>query len=129
MEMSVALQHPCQDFTTSGAEWNYEWSVDLSEATANAEGKTIADYSLALEQDFVPVYGTFDLPMTVPDVCDVDAVSSTLCQQSWNPLFFDAGLAGYDVDAVTTYNLRLVLTPETFNGPSLAVAIQVNVTD
>ncbi len=107
-----------------GGEWNYEWSVDLSGATANAEGKTIEDYSLALEQDFRD-FGTFDLLM--PDFCD--AVSSTLCQQSWNPLFFAAASDGYNVDAVTTYNLRLVLTPETFNGPSLAVAIQVNVTD
>lgn len=111
--------------TTNRAEWNYEWSVDLQNAVGNAAGKTISDYSLALEQDFVPVAGTFELPM--PDVCD--AVSPTLCQQSWNPSFFGAESAGYDVNAEATYNLRLVLTPKTFNGPSSAVAIQVNVTE
>lgn len=112
--------------TTDRAEWNYEWSVDLSGAKSlSARGKTIADYSLTLEQDFVPLYGTFNLLM--PDVCG--AVSSTLCQESWNPMFFGAASNGYNVDAEATYNLRLVLTPTTFNGPVLAVAIQVNVTD
>lgn len=113
------------DGTTNRAEWNYEWSVDLEGAVGNAAGTTLEDYSLALEQDFVPAFGTFDLPM--PDVCD--AASATLCQQSWNPTFGDAESFGYDVNFPATYNLRLVLTPETFNGPPLAVAIQVNVTE
>lgn len=115
--------------TADRAEWNYEWSVDLSAASANAAGRTIADYSLVLEQDFAPGLGTFDLPMTLPGVCSPDAVSAILCQQSWNPLFFNGAGNGYDVNAEGTYNLRLILTPATFNGPALAVAIRVNVTN
>lgn len=114
--------------TTNRAEWNYEWSVDLSGATGNAAGKTIEDYTLSLEQDYTKqsLFGSLGsdpvlLPM--PDVCD--ALSDTLCQQSWNPTF---GNTDFDLNAEATYNLRLVLTPATFNGPSLAVAIRVNVT-
>lgn len=108
--------------TTNRSEWNYEWSVDLSGATGNAAGKGVTDYSLALEQNFAPDLGTFALPM--PDVCYGDA---TLCQQSWNPMFFGAADNGYSPSASETYNLRLILSPETFNGPPLAVEIQVNV--
>lgn len=106
------------------AEWNYEWSVDLRNATGNAEGRTIEDYSLSLEQDFAPLFGTFSL--TMPLVCDATDADGTLCQQSWNPNFFGAAsFGGYDASAETSYNLRLVLTPETFNGPPLAVTIEV----
>lgn len=110
---------------TDRAEWNYEFHVDLSRAVGNAAGTTLADYSLELEQDFVPGVGATALPM--PFVCD--AATDTLCQQSWNPMMFGATSAGYDPAAEATYNLRLVLIPETFSGPALAVAIQVNVTN
>lgn len=117
--------------TTDRAEWNYEWSVDLSGAKGNAESRTISDYDLVLEQDYTTeslfgLLGSDPVQLPMPLVCDVDAVSTTLCQQSWNPTF---GNSDFDVDAAATYNLRLVLTPSTFNGPPLAVAIKVNVTD
>jgi len=51
--------------------------------------------------------------------------SDYICQQSWNPTF---GNTDFDPTAEGTYNLRLLLTPATFSGPSLAVQIQVNVT-
>ena len=121
-----------------GAEWNYEFSVDLSGATGKAAGTTLEDYTLVMEQnftsqslyasDFPPGLGTnpVSLPM-VPGVCDLDALSfsSTLCQQSWNPTF---GNDDFVPDAPGTYDFRLVLEPFTFNGPPIAVAIQVNVT-
>lgn len=123
--------------TTDRAEWNYEWSVDLSGATGNAEDKVLSDYRLALEQDFTEesLFGVLGSdPVTLVGTVDgeffagcSDAVQTeTLCQQSWNPVF---GNGDFDPNAAETYNLRLVLTPETFNGPPLAVAIQVNVTD
>jgi hypothetical protein len=116
-----------------GAEWNYEFSVDLSGATGKAAGTSLEDYTLVLEQNFTAesLYGVLgtnpvSLPM-VPGVCDLDALSfsSTLCQQSWNPSF---GNDDFDPEAPGTYDFRLVLEPATFNGPPIAVAIQVNVT-
>lgn len=110
--------------------WNYDWSVDLSGATGSAEGKTIEDYSLTLEQDFTEqslfgALGSDPVQLPMPAVCDV-VVSDTLCQQSWNPGF---GNTDYNPEVEGTYNLRLVLTPATFSGPSVAVAIQVNATE
>lgn len=123
--------------TTNRAEWNYEWSVDLSGATGNAEGRTLSDYSLVLEQDYTEesLFGVLgsdpvELPLDAEPpvglgVCDAfDA--DFLCQQSWNPTF---GNTDFDPTVEGTYSFRLVLTPATFSGPSLAVAIQVNVTD
>lgn len=111
------------------ADWNYEFSVDLTKATGNAEGKTIADYSLALEQDFTEqdlygALGTDPVQLPMPAVCYTN-VEQTVCQQSWNPVF---GNDDFDLDATVTYTFRLILTPETFNGPPLAVKMQVNVT-
>lgn len=121
------------DGTTSNrAEWNFELSVDLRNATGNAEGKTVADYSLSVQQDFAD----FDLTnLTMPDhVCPGPDTNiggyvneaATICQQSWNPIFFGAP---YNPADETTYNIRLVLTPKTFSGAPLAVAIQVVVTN
>jgi hypothetical protein len=59
-------------------------------------------------------------------VCSADTFTNTLCQQSWNPGF---GNTDFDPDAEGTYHLRLVLLPDTFSGPPLAVAIQINVED
>ena len=57
---------------------------------------------------------------------DLRDADGTLCQQSWNPNFFGAAsFGGYDASAETTYNPHLVLAPETFNGPPLAVTIKV----
>ncbi len=55
-------------------------------------------------------------------VCD--EFTDFVCQQSWNPVF---GNDDFNMDDEATYNLRLVLTRETFKGLPLAVRIQVNV--
>lgn len=122
---------------------NYDFHVDLSDARGRHAGKTLSDYRLVLEQDFTgqSLFGSLgsdpvELPM-VEGVC----VSSTfdpdnLCQQSWNPGFGnspdreeDGEGAAYDPDEERDCHLRPVLTPETFNAQSLAVAIRVEVRD
>jgi hypothetical protein len=116
--------------TTNRAEWNYEFSVDLSGATGKAAGTTLADYTLVLEQNFTSqslygFLGTNPVSIPMPYFCDPDATTDTLCQQSWNPVF---GNDDFDPVVAGTYDFRLVLEPATFNGPPIAVAIQVNVT-
>lgn len=114
--------------------WNYDWHVDLSGATGNAAGRTLDDYTLTLEYDFADDIFGLGNPAVLPmgdenlaeGVCSGDTFSETLCQQSWNPGF---GNDQYDPSEPGTYTLRLVLTPETFNGQPLAVEIRVNVTD
>lgn len=119
------------------ATWNYDFHVDLSNATGNARGKVLADYRLVLEQDYTAqnLFGALgsdpvELPLDAQSaggVCSNSTFDATsLCQQSWNPKF---GNSDFDPEAERTYNLRLVLTPKTFNGPPLAVAIQVVVAD
>lgn len=129
----VGVYHASTGFdgsTTNRSEWNYEWSVDLRHAKGNAAGKTLADYHLVLEQDYTEesLYGALgsdpvNLPM--PDTCE-DVGTDQICQQSWNPMF---GNGDFDPNEERSYHLRLVLTPETFSGPPLAVAIQVEVTE
>lgn len=101
--------------------WNYDFHVDLSNARNRHEGRSLSDYRLVLEQDFTEesLFGALgsdpvELPLAAEPggVCSNDTFSQTLCQQSWNPGF---GNADYDPDAEDSYNLRLVLTPETFN--------------
>jgi hypothetical protein len=116
--------------------WNYDFHVDLSGARGNARNRTLEDYRLVLEQDFTAqsLFGLLGsdpvlLPMAAEPagVCSVDTFDAdSLCQQSWNPGF---GNTDYDPTVARTYNLRLVLTPETFSGPPLAVVIRVNVID
>jgi hypothetical protein len=120
----------------NNATWNYDWHVDLSNATGNAEGKVLADYKLVLEQDFTgqSLFGELGSdPVILPLAAEPDGACSPdtfeaehLCQQSWNPGF---GNDDFDPDEEATYNLWLVLTPETFSGPPLAVVIQINVSD
>jgi hypothetical protein len=115
--------------------WNYDWHVDLAGATGNAEGKTLSDYRLVLEQNFTEqsLFGVFghdpvELPMGAEPngVCSADTFNpDSLCEQSWNPGF---GNDDFDPTVEGTYDLRLVLIPETFSGPQIAVAIQVIVT-
>lgn len=104
--------------------WNYDWHVDVS-----ASGRELTDYTLALQQDFSAqslfgVLGSDPVQLPMPATCAV--ATETRCQQSWNPGF---GNDDFDPDTAGTYDLRLVLTPETFNGPPLAVAIQVDVVE
>lgn len=132
--------------TGNNARWNYDFHVDLSGATGNREGTTLDDYRLTLEQDFTEqsLFGVLGSdPVTLVGTLDGeffaacgDAVQTeTLCQQSWNPGFGNRSArepddgAAFDPTEARTYNLRLVLTPETFDGAPLAVAIQVEVTD
>lgn len=116
--------------------WNYDFHVDVSEATGRHAGRTLSDYTLVLEQDFTDesLFGALGsdpvvLPMAAESdggVCSDGTATETLCQQSWNPGF---GNSQYDPSEERTYDLRLVLTPETFSGQPLAVAIRVEVTD
>lgn len=120
----------------NNATWNYDFHVDLSQAEGNAKGKDLNDYKLVLEQDYTEqdLFGALgsdpvQLPLKAESaggVCSEDTFTSTLCQQSWNPGF---GNDDFNPTAEGTYNLRLVLTPETFNGQPLAVAIRVNVSN
>lgn len=124
------------DTGSNNATWNYDWHVDLSDARGVAEGKTLDDYRLELEQDFTDqsLFGVLgahpvQLPLGeegVDGVCSAATFdAASLCQQSWNPGF---GNDDFNPNTSATYHLRLVLTPETFKGQPLAVAIEVNVT-
>lgn len=116
--------------------WNYDFHVDLLKAKGKAKGRTLDDYRLVLEQDFteqslfgVLGFDPIELPFGkefVDGVCSADTFTQTLCQQSWNPGF---GNTDFDPFEERTYNLRLVLTPVTFQGPPMAVVIRVNVSD
>lgn len=119
------------------ATWNYDFHVDLSNAKGNARGRTLDEYRLVLEQDYTEqslfrIPDVFDglgfdpVELPFPGVCDPSTLTATLCQQSWNPTF---GNTDFDLDEERTYKLRLVLTPATFHGPTLAVVVLVNVTD
>jgi hypothetical protein len=107
------------------ATWNYDWHVDLRNAHGVAAGTTLDDYDLTLETDMFTEQFGFDEPI---DLTFGGVIGSglVLYQQSFNPVF---GNTEFDPSAPGVYNLRLVLTPKTFNGPPLAVAIQVVVTD
>jgi hypothetical protein len=120
---------------TNNATWNYDFHVDLSKATGNAKGKDLNDYELVLEQNYTTqnLFGVLgsdpvQLPLNAEPVgvCVTSTFTSTLCQQSWNPGF---GNTDFDANAEGTYDLRLVLTPKTFNGQPLAVAVKVNVSN
>lgn len=122
----------------NNATWNYDFHLDISEATGPYADTELADYRLVLEQDFTEqsLFGILGSdPVQLPlgneaageGVCSGDTFDAdALCQQSWNPGF---GNDDFDPDEENTYNLRLLLTPETFDGPPLAVAIQVDVVD
>ena len=111
--------------STTRAKWNYDWHVDLRGAKGVAAGKTLGDYDLTLETDIYAALFGFPVPvdLTFGGVIPDDTV---LYQSSQNPDFgnseFDAGVEG-------TYNFRMVLTPVTFGGPPISVAIQVIVTN
>lgn len=108
------------------ATWNYDWHVDLRGAQGVAAGTTLADYDLRLETDIADatLFG-FPLPL---DLAFGGAVpgNTVLYQSSQNPKF---GNAPFDAAVEGTYHFRLVLTPVTFNGPPLAVTIEVSVTN
>lgn len=114
------------------ATWNYDWHVDLRDARGVAAGTTLEDYTLTLETDHVQdtLFGApTPLDLTFDGAVPGDTV---LYQSSQNPEFGDEGpTAADDFDALAenTYHLRLVLTPATFNGPELAVAIEVDVVE
>jgi hypothetical protein len=107
--------------TLGRATWNYDWHVDLRGAHGVAAGTTLDDYTLTLETDM------FESQFGFPEPIDLTFGGAlpdglVLYQQSFNPVFGDTD---FDPLVAGTYNLRLVLTPTTFNGPALAVAIQV----
>lgn len=116
----------------NNATWNYDWHVDVSGGTGSAEGRTLDDYTLTLERDFSNQnifglgVGTLELSAGGYGACADAVLTETRCQQSWNPGF---GNDDFNPHAAGSYHLRLVLTPETFSGPPLAVSIEVNVAD
>jgi hypothetical protein len=114
---------------TALATWNYDWHVDLRNARGVAAGTTLDDYDLTLETDmFSSLFGfnvPADLTFGFTNLTFV-APNAVLFQESFNPVFGDTG---FDPQLEDTYNLSLVLTPKSFNGPPLKVSIQVVVTD
>lgn len=116
------------------ATWNYDWHVDLRDARGVAAGTTLADYTLTLETDHMGEDGRlFGFPVPT-DLTFGEAApfeEAVLYQQSWNPEHGDVadGVDDFEPAAEGTYHLRLVLTPATFNGPELAVAIEVDVVE
>ncbi len=109
--------------TTTRAKWNYDWHVDLRGAHGVAAGTTLADYELTLETDIATLLFGLSVPidLTFGGFIPGDTV---LYQMSQNP---DFGNTEFDSNVTGTYHFRLVLTPKTFNGPPLGVAIQVDV--
>lgn len=108
--------------TSGRATWNYDWHVDLRNALGVAAGTTLADYDLTLETDMFASQFGFAVPLDL--TFGVLPGNTVLYQVSLNPVF---GATGFDPTVEATFNLRLVLTPKTFNGPPLAASIQVNV--
>lgn len=110
---------------TNNGTWNYDWHVDLANAKGVAKGTTLSDYTVVLEQDYAPTVFGQSSPVDLTPFEGPFNPAGALFQGSFNPGF---GNVDYDPNVERTYNLRLVVTPETFNGPALAVTIEVNVT-
>jgi len=107
------------------AVWNYDWHVDLRGAKGKYAGKTLEDFDLTLETNIAPSLFGFPVPLDLTFGGAI-AQNAVLYQSSQNP---DFGNDVFDATVEDTYTFRLVLTPKTFNGPPLATAIEVNVTD
>ena len=108
------------------ATWNYDWHVDLRGARGVARGTTLGDYDLTLETDISSTDTLFGLPVPL-DLTFGGAAApadTVLYQQSFNPKF---GNPSFDSSDPGHYHFRLVLTPKTFHGPEIAVAIRVDV--
>ncbi len=124
MNNKVGIYEADAGFSTgTRATWNYDWHVDLRGAQGVAAGKTLADYDLTLETDMFTILFGFPVPVDLLFGGNVPG-DTVLYQQSWNP---DFGNSDFDALLEETYNIRMVLTPVTFKGPPIAVAIQVNV--
>jgi hypothetical protein len=105
------------------ATWNYDFHVDLRGATGPAKGKTLGDYTLSLDTDI----GTTLFGQPVPwDLGSGLIPAAVLYQNSLNPKF---GNAPFDANAEGTYSFTLTLTPATFKGSALSVAMKVVVTN
>ncbi len=120
---ATAIEGSAEDNTGS---WNYDWHIDLRDGTNAHADRTLSDYTVMLETDHTNGQNLFgsSVPLDLTFGSEV-LDNAVLYQSSQNPGF---GNGVFDPSAAKTYNLRLVLTPKTFNGPPLAVAIQVNVT-
>ena len=106
------------------ATWNYDIHVDLRDARGVAAGTTLVDYDLSLVTDIATV---LDEPVSINLISAFGLPDGTvLWQTSQNPKFGNLPFAAEDE---ATYFFRLVLTPKTFNGPPLAVEIEVDVVD
>ena len=102
------------------ATWNYDIHVDLRGAFGVAKGKTLSDYTLTLDTDIGDTI--FGLPVPLELVEDFNLDGIRLYQTSLNPKF---GNAPFDSNAPGTYHFTLTLTPKTFNGAPIAVAMAV----
>ena len=106
------------------ATWNYDVHVDLRGAKGVAAGKTLADYDLLLVTDYATTVFGLPVPLDLGVVATVlnGDPNVVLFQLSWNPVF---GGTGFDPLVEGNYNFSLVLTPRTFNGPSLVADMDV----
>jgi hypothetical protein len=105
------------------ARWNFDWHVDLRNAKGVAKNKSLSDFDIRLETNAFNSFFANPEPvdLTFGGVVPGNAV---LYQSSQNASF---GNNDFNPSVPGVYNFRLVLTPKTFNGPDLAVAIIVNV--
>jgi hypothetical protein len=122
-EVGVYLADTGTSDGSGRATWNYDIHVDLRNAKGVAQGSALGDYDLTLDTDI----GTTIFGLPVPLDLTVFADPATeLFQTSQNPKF---GNAPFDANAPGTYHFTLTLTPKTFNGPAISVAIRVVVSN
>ena len=115
-------QVPAGESAPNKTKWNFDWSVDLRDATGVYSNKTLKDYTLTLTSN---LWNNVDVDINGIPTKPV-LPTTELFQESTNPSFWNSNL---DENAEGVYDFRLVLTPKTFNGPALATSIQVNVVD
>ncbi len=107
------------------ATWNYDLHVDLRGATGVAKGKTLADYDLFLVTDYAATVFGFPVPLDIgafATFANAGNPNVVLFQTSLNPVF---GSTGFNPLVPGQFNFSLVLTPRTFNGPSLVADMDV----
>jgi hypothetical protein len=105
------------------ATWNYDFHIDLRGATGPAKGKTLGDYTVALDTNI----GSTLFGQPVPTDLGASTIpAAVLYQNSLNPKF---GNPPFEATAEGTYTFTLTLTPATFKGAALSVTMRVVVTN
>lgn len=107
--------------------WNYDWHIDLRDGKNAHKDRTLGDYSVTLETNITDGEDLFGFPLPL-DLTFGEQIleNAVLYQSSQNPGF---GNDIYNPSVQNVYTFKLVLTPKTFNGPPLAVSIEVDVKD